>query len=370
MYSTDVARCASPDSFGTAKSEHRSSRRQATGDNDVIIAVMGPDDMGKSKLIELLTNFPSGSEPIPGFHSVEPRSPNAFILDGRVVQLVYVPSFVERPADDTDILRGLASFLVSEQRHGRKLSGILYTQRISDTRLTHARRQLTMLQKICGRDSYENVVIATTHWDEVDIKTGAERQETHTSVFKSVLDEGAEIMRHDNGLESAEDIVRHFLRKHPKSIQIQRELVEQEKSLSETEAGQEVLRVLEEERRYQENEMQTLWKRIEKADEESNEVLLDTLQRRVQNIQSEITRLKDADKSLAEFRASTVIAEAYRPSLDALTSTFEGDIQPKSPSLDDPTSSPPSRKFRLRSMFNLRALPGLRRLFRVRLAGR
>ena len=62
--------------------------------------------------------------------------------------------------------------------------------------------------------------------------------------FKSVLEKGGSMLRHWGTLDSGLTIVRRILMNHPLALQIQSEMVEQNKDISQTAAGEELNRDL------------------------------------------------------------------------------------------------------------------------------
>ena len=102
---------------------------------------------------------------------------------------------------------------------GRKLAGILYFHRISDvTTGGIPSRNFGMFEKLCGEDALQNLVIVTNLWGEVDPQIGDEREAELASsdtFFKPVLDQGAQMARHGNTVDSAEEIIRLILDHHP-----------------------------------------------------------------------------------------------------------------------------------------------------------
>ena len=100
-----------------------------------------------------------------------------------------------------------------------------------------------MLQKICGPDSLANVVIVTTMWDMVTPEEGLRREQelrSSDSMFKFLLDGGANMMRHDGTHKSAADVVKYLLGKSTTTIQIVREIVHENKALEDTAAATEL----------------------------------------------------------------------------------------------------------------------------------
>ena len=102
-------------------------------------------------------------------------------------------------------------------------------------------------RRLCGEQTLRNVVIITNMWGEVDPQLGAERERelaVQDDFFKPALDKGAKMMRHHNTLESAHEVIRHLLRNNPMALQIQREIVEEHRDVSQTAAAEEIEREL------------------------------------------------------------------------------------------------------------------------------
>ena len=100
-----------------------------------------------------------------------------------------------------------------------------------------------MFRKLCGDETLRNVVIVTNMWSEVTPERGAAREDelrTSDILFKPALDNGATMVRHDNTLDSARAILRNIINNQPKTLRIQRELVDEGKDVAETAAGEEL----------------------------------------------------------------------------------------------------------------------------------
>jgi hypothetical protein len=120
--------------------------------------------------------------------------------------------------------------------------------RISDFRMGGiSTRNFKMFRQLCGDSTLKNVVIVTNMWSEVSKEVGEARETELASqdlFFKPVLSKGALMLRHENNKESAQNVLRHIVENHPLSLQIQRELVDQKKDISQTAAGEELNREL------------------------------------------------------------------------------------------------------------------------------
>ena len=95
-----------------------------------------------------------------------------------------------------------------------------------------------MFRKLCGDTTLKNVVLVTNMWGDVTPETGKAREkELSSRFFKPVLDEGAQIVPHHNTTQSAHDIIRKIMTNHPEALRIQQELVDENKDITDTEAG-------------------------------------------------------------------------------------------------------------------------------------
>ena len=102
------------------------------------------------------------------------------------------------------------------------------------------RKNLLMFHKLCGEDALQDVVLVTTKWGEIRKEVGEQREkrlkETH---WKTMIDHGSQIRRYNCSYDSAWEIV-NLIRKKEKTdlpIQVQKELVDLQKRLPQTEAG-------------------------------------------------------------------------------------------------------------------------------------
>ncbi|KAI3327313.1 hypothetical protein HD806DRAFT_389224 [Xylariaceae sp. AK1471] len=128
---------------------------------------------------------------------------------------------------------------------------------ISDNRMSgSSMRNLAMIKAICGFASYTNVVIATTMWpeapDHTEITALQAREAellSEDKFFGSLIARGALVFRHNEEADndfyreatSAKHIVNHLVQQSeiyaPGVLQLQREIVDQGKTLGETAAG-------------------------------------------------------------------------------------------------------------------------------------
>ncbi|KAF9531056.1 P-loop containing nucleoside triphosphate hydrolase protein [Crepidotus variabilis] len=239
-----------------------------SGNDPALIAVMGPTGCGKSSFI----NLASGSEDMVVGSSLtsqttEIKESRPFPVDpsdkkSRQVILLDTPGFDDTTRSDVEILKLIATYLQKSYAGKRKLAGVVYMQRISDPRMGGtATRNARMFRKLAGHVSMNNVVIVTTFWTKVEQKdgTGRQKQLEDDMFFGKSLKKGANLMPHDKGIQSAHKIISHILTNHdPEALRIQKQMVDKKKVLSKTDASQELYKVLNEQLKQFEEEMDEL----------------------------------------------------------------------------------------------------------------
>ncbi|KAK2459340.1 hypothetical protein APHAL10511_008643, partial [Amanita phalloides] len=287
--------------------------------DDMVIAVMGSTGTGKSSFIKLL----SGDTSIHVGDSLESETSEIQVVPfrdpetGRNVTIVDTPGFDDSRAgiSDTKVLKKIAEFLLETYDDKRKLSGLVYLQRISDPRFGgQSGRNLAMFRNLCGTKAYENIVVLTTFWDKVSSEQGDKREEQlKTRFFKDLVEGHARFMPHNLTLESARNVLRHISTLNPTNIQIQEEIRLQGKTLENTAAGsmrrEEVERIVAE----HDKEMKGLKDELD-AMRRGNSVLRQELEEERVRLQRELARwenekaelkkgLDGARKAQEQFRA-------------------------------------------------------------------
>ena len=164
------------------------------------------------------------------------------------------------------IYPGVITLPISRYKRGTMLAGVLYFHRISDFRVGGTtRKNFGMFQELCGESSLHNVVIVTNMWGEVNPQRGEKREaELMRSdiFFKPFLEGGAQMTRHEDTVHSAEAILRLILNNHPLPLRIQKEMVDESRDITETSAGRELNREMQEQIRKHKEEMRVLEERM------------------------------------------------------------------------------------------------------------
>ncbi|OQO14982.1 hypothetical protein B0A48_00364 [Cryoendolithus antarcticus] len=217
-------------------------------ENDVFVAVMGVTGAGKSTFISKLT-----TKEIKIGHEMQACTQDVAVFlckyfDDVNVYLVDTPGFDDTDRSDADILREIASWLTTSYANSIKLHGIIYLHRITDIRMQgSAKNNLIMFKKLCGHNALKNVILATTMWERVREPDGVERErqlKTKQEFWGYMIDNGSQLHRHKNTQDSALQLIGSLVSRQAHKakvvLDIQTEIVDHGKSLSDTAAGQAV----------------------------------------------------------------------------------------------------------------------------------
>jgi hypothetical protein len=91
--------------------------------------------------------------------------------------LVDTPGFNDTFRDDREILKEITDWLASTYQLGKRITGVVYLHPINQPRMEgSALLNLAVMQKLCGLETFENVVLASTFWDLVDEASGVQME--------------------------------------------------------------------------------------------------------------------------------------------------------------------------------------------------
>lgn len=187
--------------------------------------------------------------------------------------------------------------------------------RISDYRMGgKSKGNFKIFRELCGESSLKNILIVTNMWSEVKPEIGEAREVELASkdkFFKPLLEKGARMLRHDGTLESAHTTLRYLINSHPATLRIQREIVDEHKSIEKTAAGSELRRALDEQADRHKEEIHTLRAQMEAAMQAKHEERRGELQEELKKKQQECERIEQNSQHMAaEFAAERVRLEA------------------------------------------------------------
>jgi hypothetical protein len=143
------------------------------------------------------------------------------------ITLIDCPGFDDPAKPDSTIITSILNYLNDTYHRGKKLHGIIYMSNICNHRIGGTdRRNIAMFQRLCGMDFYQNVVLGTTHWDELEnVEVGYQRLEelrTNPDFWGQFADKGSKLKRiNGNETQMVLDIAWNH---HPRLLHAQEEM--------------------------------------------------------------------------------------------------------------------------------------------------
>ncbi|KAL7892232.1 P-loop containing nucleoside triphosphate hydrolase protein [Trichoderma sp. TUCIM 5745] len=268
--------------------------------DDVVIAVMGVTGAGKSTFISL---FAEDAQIGHGLQSCTSNvSIHAATINGQKCRLVDTPGFDDTNRPDAEILREVANWLNISHENRIQLAGIIYLHRISDNRLGGAAmKNLRMFKRLCGKDSLPCVVLATTMWNKANLLKDEQREKellSRPDFWADMVNQGSQVFRHDNGVESAAAIMEYIIGKqHRVTLDIQKEMASG-KTLDETGAGLEVQTDMTALTKKHEQEMNTLRQELQEAKDMHDSVAVEEIHQLRAELADKIRSDEEARRSM------------------------------------------------------------------------
>jgi hypothetical protein len=145
------------------------------------------------------------------------------------------------------VLKEVAAWMTDRYRSQQLLSGIIYLHPITSTWMTGtSRMNLDMFTNLVGPDSFKNIILVSTKWDLLaSISIGERREQKLKKYFwKDLIDKGSITARSFGSKTSSLTIVtrvafdRRISSPSGAPLNIQREIVEEQRVLSATSAGE------------------------------------------------------------------------------------------------------------------------------------
>lgn len=248
------------------------------------------------------------------------------------VWLLDTPGFDDTNRTDSEVLKEISAHLADPkilyEKRKSKLDGIIYMHRITDQRMGGtAQTNLFTFQKLCGQKALTNVILATTMWERVSEQEGIEREEElmRTDHFwGGMIAHGSKVLRHMNTPESALKIIEHFIKidrspERPKMVlALQEELVDQELTLDQTGAGQEVDHGLTKAHNGFKARLDELQGHLDSAQELHDEELTDAVMKQRTQLEVEMQQMIQQQKDL-----NVTVQELYEEHLAGMQQKLE-----------------------------------------------
>ncbi|KAF2436656.1 hypothetical protein EJ08DRAFT_578327 [Tothia fuscella] len=204
-----------------------------------MILIMGVAGAGKSYFINQL----AGKQVVEEGTDLETCTQSCSLVPVDIgpsqILVVDVPDFDDTIRADSEILQEIARLLAAQYQLGVNLKGIIYIHRITDKRYSaSALKNLEMVKKICGDAALKNVLLVTSRWAEIPEDVGLNHErELKENFWAYMIARGSNMCRFRSDRNSALSVVSQLLVKDTIVLGLQRQLVDQEKPLNETEAG-------------------------------------------------------------------------------------------------------------------------------------
>ena len=136
-----------------------------------------------------------------------------------------------------------------------------------------------MFQSLCGQEALENVLLTTTQWSKVDQAEGEHRESRlrNQDFWGGLIHKGATLQRFSGTRESGLGLIDLLVLKTPKPLCIQDQIVKQQMTLLETDAGKFMNEELAAQEKKHKEELESLEKERQEAirakDDENNQIL-------------------------------------------------------------------------------------------------
>jgi GTP-binding protein EngB required for normal cell division len=244
--------------------------RRQQDENASMIVLMGSTGSGKSYFINKLKE--GSTVESDSLYSCTATCQLVQTRIGRTnVAVVDCPGFNDTRRSDTEILAEIAKVLSSQYLQSKKLQlrGILYLRDISKTRMEGSDiKTLKLFTRLVGRKAFPHVVLVTTMWSRLgpNGQSLGERKEMELKedFWKEMILDGSYVQRFAGTKDSAEGIISQLIGdEEPVVLQIQRQLIDEERRLAATSAGSLLAPIVAERLEDNENKIQRYRERLE-----------------------------------------------------------------------------------------------------------
>ncbi|CAE6413158.1 unnamed protein product [Rhizoctonia solani] len=267
---------------------------QGTQPEPLNVLVFGPTGVGKSTIINLLTNYSAQLSVGDSLQSCTEHIAVASVFHkGQIINFFDTPGFDDsekKPAEHLALIAVCLSELYESAQLKPHIHGVLYVHRITDNRMSGSSiTNLRVFRKLIGPHVFKNLVFVTNRWtdppDPRHIKF--EDELVHDDkYFGRAIKAGARggvdyrILEGSTCSQAQNTLLDLFLGYDPELLQIQRDLIDENKAIGETEAGQVIFEDL---NRFKED-----------------------IRKEVENLRQELSELKGDDESKEEIESEEV----------------------------------------------------------------
>ncbi|KAK4465371.1 hypothetical protein QBC42DRAFT_261652 [Cladorrhinum samala] len=205
-----------------------------------LILVIGGINSGKSGFVNYL--HPDGE----GARSATGTQPRIIPLQmgQELVYVVDTPELDIATRSENDIFEEMTRFLGIQHETGCKLRGVIFVHPITQPTAQGSEPTcLRMFQELCGVEASGSLTVLTTRWDEVDIYVGSQRHQELLSALQGAMTGCRTRARkfHPPSASLAQSLVGRVFNNEDVVLEIQKDVMSDDKALSETAAGRFVI---------------------------------------------------------------------------------------------------------------------------------
>ncbi|KAF5003060.1 hypothetical protein FDECE_10371 [Fusarium decemcellulare] len=221
--------------------------------NEGIILVLGVTGAGKSYFLNQLKKH--STQEGHGLHSQTTRCQAVRIFlddeDKRSITVVDTPGFDDTTRSRGEILAEITEYLAAQHALRVPLRGVLYLHKITDNRMTGSSlTYLRLLQSLVGDDALQNVVLVTNMWNKLrdeDVGQAYKReQDLIDNYWGPMADKGSYVTQFDGSADAAYALVYQLAGKPSVVLDVQKQIMDEDRSLLGTTAGATLVHQLEE----------------------------------------------------------------------------------------------------------------------------
>ncbi|MCJ1314184.1 hypothetical protein MMC25_007864 [Agyrium rufum] len=269
------------------------------GQKLVKVAIMGVTGAGKSSFIRTITQ----RDDIVIGKGLQSETVDAasylFSCEGINYALIDTPGFNDTKRSDQEVLAAIMKYLSEEYEMGQLLSGIIYLHPISCPRVQGSMmNQIRVLKELCGSEAFDNVLLGTTFWEEVELAKAEAREEELFSTdcfLGDMKDFGAKPTRVYQDREHCIELIQSFAVKERKALKIQRDLAKPGARLESTSAAEILSGELIALQLEQDRELDLIREEADRAEEERIRVVRER-EARLQREQEEVLRQRQQER--------------------------------------------------------------------------
>ncbi|KAH7146868.1 P-loop containing nucleoside triphosphate hydrolase protein [Dactylonectria estremocensis] len=220
-----------------------------------IILVLGVTGAGKSYFLNQLK-----SHSVEEGHSLrsETTQCNAVQIfldyeEKRSITVVDTPGFDDTTRPHGEVLAEITEFLAAQHTLGVPLRGLLYLHKITDNRMTGSSiTYLRLLESLVGDHALENLILVTTMWNKLRDEDRGQalrhEQELLDDYWGPMEEKGSYVAQFDGTPDSAYALIFQLAGKDSVVLDVQKEIMDEDRTVITTSAGKDLMRQLEEDR--------------------------------------------------------------------------------------------------------------------------